>query len=103
RRRHTRFSRDWSSDVCSSDLSLPMDTLKDLAMQTALTPKESPLALRKKGKKVSIGLPKEFSPDENRIVLTPDAAGVLVRNGIDEIGRASCRERVEIVRGARDG
>src|SRR5690606_40639159 len=23
RRRHTRFSRDWSSDVCSSDLFLP--------------------------------------------------------------------------------
>src|SRR5690606_41058068 len=23
RRRHTRFSRDWSSDVCSSDLLLP--------------------------------------------------------------------------------
>src|SRR5690606_40276419 len=23
RRRHTRFSRDWSSDVCSSDLCLP--------------------------------------------------------------------------------
>src|SRR5690606_26989940 len=23
RRRHTRFSRDWSSDVCSSDLSIP--------------------------------------------------------------------------------
>src|SRR5690606_33262057 len=22
-RRHTRFSRDWSSDVCSSDLGLP--------------------------------------------------------------------------------
>ncbi len=60
-----------------------MDALKDLAMQTAFTPKESPLALRKKGKKVSIGLPKEFSPDENRIVLTPDAAGLLVRNGVD--------------------
>src|SRR5690606_40959065 len=25
RRRHTRFSRDWSSDVCSSDLPLPKD------------------------------------------------------------------------------
>src|SRR5690606_28809691 len=25
RRRHTRFSRDWSSDVCSSDLSLKAD------------------------------------------------------------------------------
>src|SRR5690606_39824942 len=23
RRRHTRFSRDWSSDVCSSDLTIP--------------------------------------------------------------------------------
>src|SRR5690606_39461212 len=33
RRRHTRFSRDWSSDVCSSDLDLPtsifFDTEKD--------------------------------------------------------------------------
>src|SRR5690606_41137308 len=28
RRRHTRFSRDWSSDVCSSDLWL-FDTWKD--------------------------------------------------------------------------
>src|SRR2546429_6450258 len=25
RRRHTRCSRDWSSDVCSSDLTLPRD------------------------------------------------------------------------------
>src|SRR5690606_40761136 len=25
RRRHTRFSRDWSSDVCSSDLSMWAD------------------------------------------------------------------------------
>src|SRR5690606_40337295 len=27
RRRHTRFSRDWSSDVCSSDLSQVADTV----------------------------------------------------------------------------
>src|SRR5690606_40740968 len=27
RRRHTRFSRDWSSDVCSSDLSQHLPTL----------------------------------------------------------------------------
>src|SRR5690606_30743641 len=26
RRRHTRFSRDWSSDVCSSDLGMPAVT-----------------------------------------------------------------------------
>src|SRR5690606_40500724 len=28
RRRHTRFSRDWSSDVCSSDLKDPSDSSK---------------------------------------------------------------------------
>src|SRR5690606_39523578 len=28
RRRHTRFSRDWSSDVCSSDLLLPPPRLR---------------------------------------------------------------------------
>src|SRR5690606_40202002 len=32
RRRHTRFSRDWSSDVCSSDLH----TNKQLEFQAAL-------------------------------------------------------------------
>src|SRR5690606_39597384 len=31
RRRHTRFSRDWSSDVCSSDLrSVPYHFIKPL-------------------------------------------------------------------------
>src|SRR5690606_39435618 len=29
---HTRFSRDWSSDVCSSDLSV---TVRDLALMAA--------------------------------------------------------------------
>src|SRR5690606_39819816 len=29
RRRHTRFSRDWSSDVCSSDLSAQTVSLAD--------------------------------------------------------------------------
>src|SRR5690606_18517920 len=28
RRRHTRFSRDWSSDVCSSDLALTRDAVQ---------------------------------------------------------------------------
>src|SRR5690606_20880987 len=46
RRRHTRFSRDWSSDVCSSDLHSPpvlrvlllvaLDLAKKLTGQEAL-------------------------------------------------------------------
>src|SRR3712207_8566506 len=31
RRRHTRYWRDWSSDVCSSDLELSMSTILDAA------------------------------------------------------------------------
>src|SRR5690606_40067151 len=30
RRRHTRFSRDWSSDVCSSDLTPQYEQLQEL-------------------------------------------------------------------------
>src|SRR5690606_40118870 len=33
RRRHTRFSRDWSSDVCSSDLKLNEYEKDSLAKQ----------------------------------------------------------------------
>src|SRR5947209_15841264 len=29
RRRHTRYWRDWSSDVCSSDLFAPIDAVVD--------------------------------------------------------------------------
>src|SRR5690606_40089965 len=42
RRRHTRFSRDWSSDVCSSDLDDDPDAerkAKDSANRNLATPK----------------------------------------------------------------
>src|SRR5882757_11113775 len=58
RRRHTRYWRDWSSDVCSSDLAL-------IAAQVA-APAQA----------------EEAADDDEPF----DA----------EIGRASCRERVEI-------
>src|SRR5690606_39634535 len=35
RRRHTRFSRDWSSDVCSSDL---VDAIDDVVRERLLGP-----------------------------------------------------------------
>src|SRR5215813_12510232 len=34
RRRHTRCGRDWSSDVCSSDLFLPLTVLNNPVMRT---------------------------------------------------------------------
>src|SRR5690606_40193914 len=38
RRRHTRFSRDWSSDVCSSDLSQDKDKRDAEDLPRAKTP-----------------------------------------------------------------
>src|SRR5690606_39513250 len=37
RRRHTRFSRDWSSDVCSSDLcqEAGLETIPSIVRETA--------------------------------------------------------------------
>src|SRR5690606_40455652 len=47
RRRHTRFSRDWSSDVCSSDLYSVMNVMqpvgkiiKDLRLKRGLSQEE---------------------------------------------------------------
>src|SRR5690606_41033303 len=43
RRRHTRFSRDWSSDVCSSDLVEQAVAAFERAL--LLTPERTPLLL----------------------------------------------------------
>src|SRR5690606_18074881 len=37
RRRHTSFSRDWSSDVCSSDLSYALSTAENDRKRTGFT------------------------------------------------------------------
>src|SRR5690606_39891672 len=75
RRRHTRFSRDWSSDVCSSDLQrdefqvvqfIPLVVALPVFLSGALWPIEE--------------MPGWLQPFE--------------------IGRASCRERVQSSGGA---
>src|SRR5438046_9537376 len=71
RRRHTRLVSDWSSDVCSSDLGVVVEDLADeeLAERPLLFDDEQLLE------------PSRELPDDR------------------EIGRASCRERVEITEG----
>ncbi|KAA6441136.1 alanine dehydrogenase [Dyadobacter flavalbus] len=54
---------------------------EELAKQSVLYPQESLMAVRKDQNSLHIGLPKEVSLQENRIALTPDAVGILVRNG----------------------
>lgn len=54
---------------------------EQLAEETKLYPQEQLAAVSSKKKSLFIGIPKEVSLNENRIPLTPDAVGLLVRNG----------------------
>src|SRR2546422_1394392 len=82
RRRHTRCSRDWSSDVCSSDLSVGLavagspwgaDYFPNVPLITQDGTTVHFYEDLLKGKKVAINL---------------------IYTSCKEIGRASCRERV---------
>ncbi|MCC6690654.1 MAG: alanine dehydrogenase [Bacteroidia bacterium] len=56
------------------------DLLKSLS-QSALMPQEEMLEVSKKKGKLSIGIPREISFQENRVALVPDAVSLLVNNG----------------------
>src|SRR5437868_11430548 len=85
RRRHTRSKRDWSSDVCSSDL--PTDVTVTLIGETGT------------GKDVFAHLTHDLSPRVRQPFVVFDCGAVppnLVESELfGQIGRASCRERVE--------
>src|SRR5262245_63118800 len=83
RRRHTRCLSDWSSDVCSSDLE------GFLRLLVPALPRARPLHPARRGR--AQGLAGQIR------VLRPaaPAPGLAGPRG-QEIGRASCRERVKI-------
>src|SRR5690606_39626838 len=101
RRRHTRFSRDWSSDVCSSDL-----IFEHVRAKLELSSRLEALQEISKGKTTTL-------PDRHTgegIFFTSKVADhfEITANGLRwevdnlrEIGRASCRGRVwgEVVEG----
>src|SRR3989442_8796833 len=83
RRRHTRCGRDWSSDVCSSDLTGEKKAVSG-AMGRAFKLEDT----RNIGIMAHIDAGKTTSTE--RILFY---TGVTYKIG-SEIGRASCRERV---------
>src|SRR5690606_40970259 len=89
RRRHTRFSRDWSSDVCSSDLKRrgfvmepPLSRLLEALDQITLLEADPGAGVR---------LAVEVDVEHTTDCRAGDADAV----PFQEIGRASCREGVE--------
>src|SRR5207253_4425423 len=94
RRRHTRWPRDWSSDVCSSDLDIESQVPQFFLEEARVLPQVL---------------------DELRLLLENVDCGNARRGHTRrmrrreqerpraEIGRASCRERVEIAVGGGVG
>src|SRR5690242_21706305 len=82
RRRHTRLTCDWSSDVCSSDLLRPfLGAQTRLAIRRSRTEDLSVVRAQRDSLAALVAAEATLS-EENR--------------QMREIGRASCRERVEI-------
>src|SRR3546814_18302944 len=79
---------DWSSDVCSSDLAAA-DNLEDRYRQ------QSDAARAAAQKAVQAAKDKAARDAEKRLAkVDSDLAGKMAAAEADEIGRASCRERV---------
>src|SRR5690606_41139457 len=97
RRRHTRFSRDWSSDVCSSDLTALVNG-RIFNGDTIFLDH----ALVMQGDRIH-GIFPEYALPENVDRVDVHQANVcagLIDLQIYEIGRASCREGVWVARSA---
>src|SRR5690606_39739531 len=112
RRRHTRFSRDWSSDVCSSDLvAQERYTRSGGILAVRVNEHVGPLPAElpdRRGRFDTIGRTVYFAERATtafaevlqdlraaRVTLQADAdaIGMSVEEYITEIGRASCRVR----------
>src|SRR5204862_5109170 len=94
---HTRSLRDWSSDVCSSDLVFPEFAPPMVEVQT-----EAP-GLSTEEVEALVTTPLEFAVNgtpglstlRSKSVLGLSSVQLIFREGTDvEIGRASCREGV---------
>src|SRR3712207_8956138 len=87
RSRHTRYWRDWSSGVCSSDLTLSDFNIEDEALDTE-TAQSGP----KNRHTDPCNRIESPEPNSNTHGQPICAQGAKRR----QIGRASCRERVQI-------
>src|SRR5690349_23119856 len=83
RRRHTRSLRDWSSDVCSSDLVERVELLTEAGGELAGAGELGEAGLLWQGD--------ELRQVRMRRPLVPDDGAH--ERPVREIGRASCRER----------
>src|SRR5699024_11830794 len=93
RRRHTRSKRDWSSDVCSSDLGIQQNICPLQRHGTGAFGK--PLIPTNAHPNVAeAGFPRFKASVAGAKIILFLVAGAIGNVALAEIGRASCRERV---------
>src|SRR5690606_41172028 len=101
--RHTRFSRDWSSDVCSSDLKFSRTHTTNWNFNGKVWKRTNGTSAKEFGAKNLVVL----WADEKDAGYTDPAGNPVPETTFEgkgkavEIGRASCRERVWHRGGAR--
>src|SRR5690606_40978481 len=95
--RHTRFSRDWSSDVCSSDLDQQKEMLVALAVAgSEFGVDEHVRAVQTFDRSGGDGITRfDSSQVAQSLHLEGGGGQAAHQTGDQEIGRASCRERGE--------
>src|SRR5690606_39600560 len=95
RRRHTRFSRDWSSDVCSSDLGFAVFTVGSFAC--SLAPNISSMVAFRVVQALGASMMIAMGPAIITRVFPPTERGMAlgINSMVVELGRASGRERGE--------
>ncbi|MCC6841227.1 MAG: alanine dehydrogenase [Flavobacteriales bacterium] len=64
-------------------MSTSSELLKQLAREVAMLPQEQTMEAAHKGKRLLIGIPKETTPQEHRVPLTPASVAVLTGRGHD--------------------
>src|SRR5207249_7945446 len=94
RRRHTRSKRDWSSDVCSSDLDALRRRLEANGIETVAFPAIDSPAAREELYRSTLPIWRDM-PHEAHVDWQDPTLETFIRS-IFEIGRASCRERVRM-------
>src|SRR5690606_40927464 len=92
RRRHTRLSRDWSSDVCSSDLNA-QELFTELARDDARGQELAAEAEQRWAGAQESNAKVKGWPDEKWQAVQREGAEATERVAELKIGRAPCRER----------
>src|SRR5690606_39795879 len=100
--RHTRFSRDWSSDVCSSDLEVGDRLVQHARHDSRAREVHGDLStgLESEEPRFSLALSLGLGLEVCLLELRHPQVVLWVREELLQIGRASCRERGEMSVGA---